>query len=137
MSDLQWSNTLELGFSPIDQLHQPFVLLLAKADDCPDAELPVLWTELVELAHHLFNREDEWMVSTQFSSAASHSLQHRVVLNVMREGVALARAGQLTELRTMLRELSHWFPKHIQSLDAALALHLRRHPEAFPTLNLH
>jgi hemerythrin len=30
----------------------------------------------------------------------------------------------------MSAELAHWLSKHIQSQDAALALHMRRHPGA-------
>jgi len=69
------------------------------------------------------------MKSTHFSSEPNHTLQHRVVLNVMREGLGLARNGDNTEVRGMAAELARWFAKHIQSLDAALALHMRRHLE--------
>lgn len=37
-----------------------------------------------------FAREDEWMQATRFSCSTDHTLQHRVVLEVMREGVAQA-----------------------------------------------
>jgi hemerythrin len=49
-----------------------------------------------------------------------------VVLNVLREGLALARTGQYAAVREMAGELAAWFAKHTQSLDAALALHMRR-----------
>jgi hypothetical protein len=41
---------------------------------------------------------------------------------------AMARAGQLA-VREMALELASWLIKHTQSQDAALALHLRRHPQ--------
>lgn len=44
----------------------------------------------------------------------------------MREGAARAAQGDLQVLRVMASELALWFPQHAQSMDAALALHLRR-----------
>ena len=58
-------------------------------------------------------------------STNCHSVQHKVVLEVMREGIALAEAGDPGAIRQMARELAIWFPQHVQNMDAALALHLR------------
>lgn len=80
-------------------------------------------------AQTLFAQEDGWMKRTHFSSAPNHSLHHRVVLNLLREGLVMARAGQCGAVRTLSVELASWLAKHIQSLDAALALHMRRHPQ--------
>ena len=66
------------------------------------------------------------MLSTRFASGNCHSMQHKVVLQVMREGIALAESGDLKPIRVMASELALWFPQHAQSMDAALALHLRR-----------
>jgi hemerythrin len=65
------------------------------------------------------------MRSTGFSSANCHSMQHQVVLQVMREGATRGLAGDLPLVRQMAHELGLWFPQHAQSMDAALALHLR------------
>jgi hemerythrin-like metal-binding protein len=126
MPTLNWSDTLMLDFAPMDEMHREFVTLLADVEACPDTELAHRWAHLVQRTQALFGREDDWMKSTHFSSGANHLLQHRVVLNVMREGLGLARSGDNTQVRGMATELAHWFAKHIQSLDAALALHLRR-----------
>jgi hemerythrin len=56
-------------------------------------------------------------------------MQHKVVLNVLREGMALARDGDLQAVRDMAGELAVWFAKHTQTLDAALALHMRSVPD--------
>ena len=40
----------------------------------------------------------------------------------------MAQAGRLAEVREMAGELAVWFAKHTQSLDAALALPMRREP---------
>ena len=72
-----------------------------------------------------FGQEDRWMQGTRFSSTNCHSVQHKVVLQVMREGIALSEAGDPGAIRQMARELAIWFPQHAQNMDAALALHLR------------
>lgn len=65
------------------------------------------------------------MHATGFSSSNRHTTQHMVVLQVMREGVRRGATGQLDVTRQMAHELTGWFPQHAQSMDAALALHLR------------
>jgi len=126
MPTLNWSDTLVLDFAPLDEMHREFVNMLAEVETCPDADLAQHWDALVKRTQALFGREDDWMKSTRFSSGSNHSLQHRVVLNVMREGLGMARSGNNKQVRGMAAELARWFAKHIQSLDAALALHMRR-----------
>lgn len=52
-------------------------------------------------------------------------MQHKVILQVMREGDQRGKNGELGVVRQMAYELGLWFPQHAQSMDAALALHLR------------
>jgi hemerythrin len=52
-------------------------------------------------------------------------MQHRLILQVMRDGQARALKGDITPVRLMTRELQVWFPQHAQSMDAALASHLQ------------
>ncbi|MBS3996864.1 MAG: hemerythrin [Hydrogenophaga sp.] len=129
MNTLKWSDALLLDFEPMDSAHREFVELLGLAEAASDAALPLAWAAVVDHTAEHFGREDEWMRSTRFATAEHHMLQHRVVLNVLREGLALARKGELAAVREMACELGAWFPKHAQSQDAALALHLRREPQ--------
>jgi hemerythrin-like metal-binding protein len=128
MKTVEWSDALLLDFEPMDAVHREFVGLLALAQSAPDATLATAWSAVVAHTVQHFGREDEWMRKTRFASAENHILQHRVVLNVLREGLTLAQAGELAVVREMAGELAAWFAKHTQSLDAALALHLRREP---------
>jgi hemerythrin-like metal-binding protein len=128
MNTVKWSDALLLDFEPMDAVHREFVDLLAQAQNAPDATLPQAWAAVVKHTEQHFGREDEWMRKTRFSSADNHILQHRVVLNVLREGLAMAQTGQMESVREMAGELGVWFAKHTQSLDAALALHMRREP---------
>ena len=99
-------DALVLDFEPIDTLHHTFVDLLAHAQQAPDDDLPQAWTALVDHTMAQFEWEDDCMQRTGFSSAANHSLQHRVVLNLLREGLAKARSGQLAAVREMAFELA-------------------------------
>jgi hemerythrin len=65
------------------------------------------------------------MEATGFSAVNCHATQHKVVLQVLREGAQRMRAGEPAPVRQMIAELAVWFPHHAQTMDAALALHLR------------
>ncbi|WP_313076708.1 hemerythrin domain-containing protein [Melaminivora sp.] len=123
MAALQWSEDLALDLPQMDGTHQEFVQLLQAVEEAPDADLPTAWQALVEHTSEHFAQEDRWMQATQFASGNCHSLQHKVVLKVMREG---GEQGDLRVLRAMAGELATWFPQHTDSMDAALAAHLRR-----------
>ena len=125
MTPVTWNDALVLNFGPMDGVHQEFIGLLARAQAADDGQFAEAWRAVIEHTESHFGQEDAWMTKTRFSTGENHRLQHRVVLNLMREGLALARAGNLVEVRQMADELASWFVKHTQSLDAALALHLR------------
>ena len=75
-------------------------------------------------------------------------MQHNVVMQVLREALKRGQEGDLVLLRDLARELGIWFSQHAQSMDAALALHLRRigfdpvtgivhRPDALPESEIH
>ncbi|KAF1046319.1 hemerythrin domain-containing protein [Xylophilus sp.] len=123
MAALEWSDALALDLPLMDDTHREFVDLLAAVEHAGDVALPAAWQALVDHTDDHFGQEDRWMRATRFSSTNCHSTQHQVVLSVMREGAA---RGDLAVIRQMARELAVWFPQHAQTMDAALALHLRR-----------
>jgi len=148
MPQLEWSDALALEMPAIDETHREFVDLLAQVEAAPDDGLLAQWRSLVEHTDAHFGREDRWMQETRFASSNCHSVQHKVVLQVMREGLTRGEAGDLGLVRQMAHELAIWFPQHAQSMDAALALHLRRagydpetgemlHPQALPQEMIH
>ena len=126
MPCIEWSDALSLDLPIMDDTHRDFVELLAFAQGSPDATLSASWGRLIEHTAEQFGQEDRWMRATRFAAVNCHSVQHKVVLDVMREGLVQASNGDLASVRTMVDELARWFSKHAQSMDAALALHLRR-----------
>ena len=126
MAHLQWSDALSLDLPIMDDTHREFVHLLALAQQSADARLPGAWQQLIDHTDAHFAQEDRWMLATRFAAATCHVMQHKVVLQVMREGAVQAAAGDLAFVRVMASELAQWFSAHAQSMDAALALQLRR-----------
>lgn len=126
MAALEWSDALALDLPLMDETHAEFVELLARVERSDDAQLLARWEALIAHTEQHFGMEDQWMAATRFASGNCHSTQHKVVLQVMREGAARAGEGDPKVLRMMAGELALWFPQHAQTMDAALALHLRR-----------
>lgn len=122
---LQWSDALSLDLPLMDDTHREFVDLLACAAQAGDDALLPAWDRLIAHTQDHFDREDRWMTDTGFSSTHCHMTQHKVVLHVMREGARRGQGGDLALVRQMASELALWFPQHAQSMDAALALHVR------------
>lgn len=125
MSALQWSDSFALDLPFMDDTHREFVDLLALVVSAADDDLLPAWKTLIEHTDEHFAREDQWMQSTRFSAGNCHSLQHKVILQVMRDGAKRGLSGELGVVRQMANELGVWFPQHAQTMDAALALHLR------------
>lgn len=148
MTALVWSDALALDLPLMDDTHHEFVDLLALVVAADDAGLLPAWQALIDHTEGHFGQEDAWMQATRFASGNCHAMQHKVVLQVMREGAQRGAQGDLDAVRGMASELGLWFPQHAQSMDAALALHLRRvgfdtltgsvhAPEALPEALIH
>lgn len=126
IANIAWGKALELELDFMDHTHQEFIELLVKAQTASDDELLDQFEAMLQHTVEHFGAEDRWIRDTQFSSSNCHTMQHSVVLQVMQEGLRRGREGDLELVRQMAQELGLWFPQHAQSMDAALALHLRR-----------
>ncbi|VTU36208.1 cation-binding hemerythrin HHE family protein [Variovorax sp. PBS-H4] len=119
------SEALALHLPFMDDACGEFIDLLTRVDEADNARLPSAWRDLVACAAENFAREDVWMRASGHAARKDHEIQHRVVLGVMREGALQAEEGRLLQVREMARQLRGWYEKHVQTMDAALALHLR------------
>lgn len=125
MATLEWSDALALDVPAMDSTHQEFVALLAQAEVAGDAQLGALWGTLMAHTESHFGQEDRWMQATGFSAENCHTTQHKVVLEIMHEAAKHYASGDLGRVREMLPELANWFSYHAQTMDAALAQHMR------------
>jgi len=148
MPNLEWSTELVLDLPAMDNTHREFVDLLAVVEAAEDDVLLARWAELIDHTDDHFGREDEWMQATNFARSNCHSMQHGMVLQVMRAGLKHGQEGHLALVRQMARELAVWFPQHASAMDAALAKHLGSvgfdpatgqlsKPEALPQEEIH
>ena len=148
MPALVWSEDFAMDLPLMDETHQEFIDLLAVVEAAPDSTVIPAWQRLVEHTADHFGRENRWMVETRFAAGNCHTVQHKVVLDIIKDGAVKGAAGDLVMVRQMARELADWFPHHAQAMDAALAEHLRRvgydpvtgivhQPDALPTEEIH
>jgi hemerythrin-like metal-binding protein len=122
---IAWSPSLALDMPMMDSTHEEFIALLGEAVQACDDTLLRHWALLIDHTQQHFDREDQWMLATGFVAGNCHATQHDVILQVMREGGKRGLLGELDLVRQMAHELGLWFANHVQSMDAALALHLR------------
>jgi hemerythrin-like metal-binding protein len=148
MALLEWTDAMAVEMPAMDQTHQEFVALLNALESASDEALIDRYVALLAHTDAHFAREDAWMQATGFAASNCHSMQHKIVMDVLREGEKRGRAGDLEVLRVIARELAQWFPQHTDAMDAALAQHLLRtgfdpatgsvtRPEALPRAALH
>ena len=124
MATLEWSADLVLNVPAMDETHKEFVELLAAVESADNEQLGSLWQALIAHTEAHFGQEDRWMVATGFSVGNCHATQHKVVLEIMREGGKRYAEGDASMIRGMTPELASWFSYHAQTMDAALAQHM-------------
>jgi len=110
VATLVWSEALSLSMPAMDDTHREFVDLLAAVQQSPDAQLVEAWQALLAHTEDHFGREDQWMLATGFAPGNCHATQHKVVLQVMHEGMAQGQQGKLGPIRQIAHELALWFP---------------------------
>ena len=99
MQHLEWSDALALELPAMDDTHREFVDLLAAVNTATDDSLLAQWAALIDHTDDHFGREDAWMQATRFASSNCHTMQHKVVLQVLRGGRAAQCPAQGTDPR--------------------------------------
>jgi len=99
---LQWSEALSLNMPLMDVTHQEFVDLLAQVVQSPDDTLLSRWADLIRHTDDHFGREDQWMQDTGFAADNCHAIQHKIVLEVMREGGKRGLNGELAVVQGLV-----------------------------------
>jgi len=115
----------EVGFEPMDELHREFRdLLIALASP----EGGDHGANLLALHEHLLHHcaiEEQWMKGSDFPSSACHHQEHEMLLEVISEVRRRCDAGDTEVVQRLAAELPRWFEIHANTMDAALAFHLR------------
>ncbi|AZY48157.1 hemerythrin domain-containing protein [Bordetella avium] len=119
---MEWHTDLELGYAPMDDIHEEFVDIVARLQAAPDDRLAELLAELhLHLASH-FGQENAWMEETAFPPRDCHIGEHDAVLKSVKDvRLLLADQGNTRICRELVAALADWFPGHAAHLDSALA----------------
>lgn len=125
MPQLEWSDALALGLPAMDDTQREIACLLEQPQAAGDDALVAHRTVLIAHAEQHFAIEDGWMRATRFATSGCHRVEHKVVLQTMREGLQQGRDRDLGRVRQLAHELALWFPRHVQTMDAPLAMHQR------------
>ena len=97
-----WSDALSLDLDFMDETHREFIDLLAAIEVADDERVVACFTTMIEHTDGHFGAEDRWMKETHFSSSNCHTMQHSVILQVLREGLRRGREeGDLVLLRDL------------------------------------
>lgn len=120
-ASLNQRNSLALGFTPMDDIHVEFDMLIAQALSCPDANLLCQIELLKAHLYSHFGAEDSWMRETNFPAQDCHINEHAAVLQSAEDVYQLVSQGNLSIGRSFVSELQAWFPGHADYLDSALA----------------
>jgi len=113
----------EVGYEPMDALHREFHDLLAALQQPGDEG-----ENLLALHEHLLrhcSQEERWMRASKFPACDCHEAEHEMLLEVVAEVRRRFDAGDSEIVTRLAQELPQWFEVHANTMDAALAVHLR------------
>jgi hemerythrin len=125
MPTIAWNPAHDLHQPVMDRTHHEFVDRLGALEEAVVGAADDTDQVLDELIRHTeshFAQEEQWMQQLGFADENCHSMQHRSVLEVMREAARRHRAqADLQLLGVLVQALDEWFAIHAPSQDAGLA----------------
>ena len=128
MTQIDWTEALELGVDQMDDTHREFVVLVNRLADAPDEGVCAAFEALFAHTVVHFEQENRWMAAIDFPATHCHHAEHEGVLEAMREVRAYLGEGKLEVGRVLARELADWFRGHAATMDTMLARFLRARP---------
>ncbi len=112
-----------VGYEPMDEIHREFQDLLEVLAQPGDEGEKLLVLHECLLRHCA--QEERWMRSTNFPSRTAHEREHETILEVVAEVRRRFDAGDIEIVSRLAQELPIWFEDHANTMDSALAVHLR------------
>ncbi len=126
---IEWSDSLLVGFEPVDAEHRALVLLVGelyralRTGGGRDSVESALFALADHVAAH-FNHENDLMIGCDCPKRADHLLEHRVLigqLDTVLDNIDLIRDEALLEA---LAFVERWFTDHVRDADAKLGRYL-------------
>ena len=126
---IEWSDTLLVGFEPIDAEHKTLVRLIAELYRRLSGGSGRASVEdaLFDLADHVaahFKHENDLMVGSGYPARADHLFEHRILIEQL--DTVLDNIDQIRDeaLLDALAFLERWFADHVNDADARLGAFL-------------
>jgi len=116
----------DVGHEPIDRQHDQFCALMQALAQTEDFDFG---PRLLDIHTHLLRHcadEERWMCETAFPAFAAHKQEHEALLEVVSEVRRRCDAGDVEIVSNFAAALPEWFGAHANTMDAALAFHLKR-----------
>lgn len=125
---LSWNPALyALGVAEMDATHEEFARLANEVAQAGDADFPHLFAILVDHTQRHFDNESQLMRACAFPAIAEHEGEHRRVLGDLAQMRRLIEEGKPRLARLYVCQgVPDWFRNHIATMDAALAISLKR-----------
>jgi len=120
-SPLVTHDGLSLGYDPMDQLHDEFLILVKSLVQAPDPSVAAALDALALNACEHFGAEDRWMNESAFPARACHIDEHAAVMRSIEGVQRRVSRGDFAAARQLATALLEWFPGHADHLDSALA----------------
>jgi hemerythrin len=121
--ELTWNEQQHsLNLPEMDATHREFMVMLARAQSAPDAELPTVLGDLLDHTRAHFAHESEMMAACGLGSKAEHEADHRRVLTELEQIRERAAKGRQMLVRAYLADgIPDWFRTHLATMDSDLA----------------
>ncbi|MET0116865.1 MAG: hemerythrin domain-containing protein [Sedimenticola sp.] len=133
----------KLGIAEMDDTHREFVELVNRLEKADKTEFIQLFEELAMHTRNHFDAENARMKESGFPAINEHMGEHQRVLGEMHRFSVRVEQGNILLARAyVVEQLPAWFSLHFQTMDSALAAHLKARQYAaqadsrFPSLPL-
>ncbi|MES9965663.1 MAG: hemerythrin family protein [Sedimenticola sp.] len=110
----------------MDETHLEFIELVNKLGSVHRDEFRILFKDLVEHTKAHFNTENELMHESGFPAIREHIGEHeRILGDLNRMEMRVYLGNTLIPRAYVKNSLPSWFELHAQTMDSALAAHLK------------
>lgn len=124
---IEWQEEiLSVGIARMDETHREFIDLVNQLGMASDTQFHALFKMLLEHTVQHFKHENIAMEKSGFPPIIIHRNEHFRVLDKLKLLLLEIENGELDLARAFVcKYLPRWFPLHAETMDRALANHLK------------
>ncbi|MBS4098757.1 MAG: hemerythrin family protein [Sulfuricella sp.] len=126
---IDWNESLEIGFRPIDADHKRLVALLNELHEylVSGSSLSLIHSAFQRIARHTathFRHEEALMAESGYPDAPNHCLAHQELEKQMADLLQRLDEGASVFSQELVDFLKNWLINHITTMDTALGHYL-------------